>query len=87
MPVKPIVMPIKPILEPYQTIREREWISIDERLPETVGFYLCWREGFVPGKHLPESVLYDGIWTSMTQTNIQDVTHWMPLPQPPAEDD
>ena len=72
--------------------RKQEWISVEERLPEECGMpvlmvavnaYLQTRvvKGFTDYQcpiafHTNERE-YDGIWGAW------EVTHWMPLPEPP----
>lgn len=59
-------------------VRENRWISVKERLPEKPGIYAVWTaKGF--GNHLSASN-WDGESWSLR------VTHWMPLPEPPKED-
>ena len=58
--------------------REREWIPVTEWLPEKPGIYAVWTaRGF--GNHLSASN-WDGESWSLC------VTHWMPLPTPPKEE-
>ncbi len=61
------------------------WISVDERLPE-IGMYLI-----ATGRYLEEVPVgwYDGsCWSwGFDDAEIDDVTHWMPLPEPPKERD
>lgn len=61
------------------------WISVGDRLPKKCDFYLVWDDVeksrfeacFIPEKQI---FRYQG-------GNITDyVTHWQPLPQPPAGD-
>ena len=62
-----------------------EWISIDDRLPEEFITCLVFCDGFFEvaeyNKHFKTwiNVLYSEI------TNIDNVTHWMPLPEPPEQ--
>lgn len=53
-----------------------EWISIEDRLPEKPGHYLCYVRGMF-------DVLWYGKGTEMLWK--YEVTHWMPLPNPPVE--
>ena len=72
------------------SLREREgWIPVSERLPETDKF--VWVYGkhamqvlacYTDGRFCCYDAEYDEAWT----IDIHDkVTHWMPLPAPPAE--
>lgn len=64
---------------------ERRWIPVSERLPEV------YRDGdgeFIPflvcenDKDYPYRAIYDGLnWGD--GMFVADVTHWMPLPNPP----
>lgn len=77
-----------------------KWIPVTERLPEKDGDYLVWtgfqgrceRLGFVKdGREISELDFqynwknvwydYDSEWGYISH----DVTHWMPLPEPPKE--
>jgi hypothetical protein len=64
-----------------------EWISVDERLPEDEGDVLA----MVNNPHLPhfgswrEVVLYQG--GSCWNCGHATVTHWMPLPECPKDED
>ena len=69
------------------------WISVEERLPsEELCFYLCYTD---------EGVIVECLWTNnkyglgpfgewgwrlMDVPQHQRVTHWMPLPKPPKEE-
>ena len=57
----------------------QQWISVSDRLPEKGADILVWCGWVI-------SAMYDGKSTFYTEdgTNpIYQVTHWMPLPQPP----
>lgn len=72
-----------------------KWISVKERLPEA---YQCviahvrhtekWRNNAKPEEqwHVVEEDCWlgDG-WECNADTDIHEVTHWMPLPEPPEE--
>ncbi len=65
-----------------------EWISVDDRMPqegEKVLIYIPFR-----GVHLNYvSYVEGGKWfvpAMYGRNNITDVTHWLPLPEPPKED-
>lgn len=56
------------------------WISVDERLPEDDHTVLVWSH-----RNSKEYFnVYDhGKWVIM---ETEDITHWMPLPEPPKEE-
>ena len=61
-----------------------DWISVDERLPDNVHehlVYMSWG-GYDVG-------YYDegNGWRDYNRALLPDVTHWMPLPGPPEDDD
>ena len=55
------------------------WIPVTERLPDRWQNVLSVSKY---GKHCVDYVFTDGSWWSG-----REVTHWMPLPEPPKEDD
>ena len=56
-----------------------KWISVDERLPEDDGFVLlCTSKGSIIKGHYEHKY---GRWSGLN--NRLNVTHWMPLPEPP----
>ena len=63
-------------------ILRRRWIPVTERLPEH-GWYLAY------GPTIKMEVLHfhsaGEVWSSEWYYNIE-VTHWMPLPEPPKEE-
>ena len=66
-----------------ERLREAQrWIPVSERLPETRGFYICSNVDRETKKvFVEERFFIGGIW----DVYFSDVTHWMPLPQPPQE--
>ena len=61
-----------------------KWIPVTERLPEKSDYYLAFTDTDVVGV-LPFSVQY-GLFNAYDGNGKEhyiDVTHWMPLPQPP----
>ena len=74
-----------------------KWISVEERLPEP---YQCvivharhtekWRNNAKPEEqwHVVEEDCWlgDG-WECNADTDIHEVTHWMPRPEPPKEEE
>lgn len=62
-----------------------EWISVNDKLPNKTGWCVCLMKDFdVPMTHywINEGKNFNmddsGRWEE-----LDDVTHWMPLPQPP----
>ena len=63
-----------------------QWISVDDRLPEEDGYYLC----CIKSSLFPDRVYIDILECdkgSFEEGHIytDTVTHWMPLPEPPKE--
>ena len=60
--------------------RKQEWISVDDRLPDTDEVLVYCRKGVghaAPKKQGLDKMDWDVFF------NITGTTHWMPLPQPP----
>jgi hypothetical protein len=63
-----------------------EWISVDERLPERNEIVLTTDRGVVTlGSY---NTMFLEWWTFQVDwmAYSADVTHWMPLPEPPVKD-
>ena len=63
----------------------QEWISVDDRLPDVGGYVVCIAKrnpftGFMP---MVARIEKNGWVNPMTEQYISEVTHWMPIPQPP----
>lgn len=58
------------------------WISVKDKLPED-GEVLCYGHGEYLVGSLYE--LYGKYNCEADDTMIENVTHWMPLPEPPKE--
>ena len=60
----------------------QEWVSVNDRLPEESGEYLAYC-----GEYDGICVLYYEVskTKSKWRTKWKEVTHWMPLPEPPNE--
>ena len=68
---------------------EEEWISVEDRLPDEGGRYWCYvREVTDLGvSHFQWNCCYNEdtkTFTDSTLTNGENITHWMPLPEPPT---
>lgn len=64
-----------------------KWIPIEESVPELGERVLC-TDGYCVFEQyrVPLSCVY-GIWDRMgMKSEMQEVTHWMPLPSPPGEE-
>lgn len=64
-----------------------EWISVDERLPEKSGDYLTYHNGVITAlMYSKRHKLFnaeDTLDEKFSKANCIEVSHWMPLPQPP----
>ncbi len=62
----------------------QEWISVKDRLPEPNKLVLCWWEsGDGEREHYGFATFQShGVWY-VSNEGMPEVTHWMPLPQPP----
>jgi len=65
------------------------WISVKDRLPEEPGRYLCWfgKNTFAVGASIVPYI-QDLHWFASLESleRYENVTHWMPLPEPPEEE-
>jgi hypothetical protein len=60
-----------------------EWISVKDRLPEKKGtFLVCTKNDFYCTKNIAKARFCNGEWHG-TGGVWSNVTHWMPLPEPP----
>lgn len=74
-------------------LKEQEWISVKDRLPNCNGCYLVWRPHFYTEKGMPSICYFDGqnTWHDSYGVDFtrmlspKDVSHWMPLPEQPKE--
>lgn len=65
---------------------EQKWISVKDRLPERAGRYLCVKRIGKSGMVYVQLMNGDSYGFSMEHIYTDDVTHWMPLPEPPKEE-
>lgn len=62
-----------------------EWISVEDRLPDELESVLVSRNGNVCNMFLHGGIWKpDGYGIRVTHA-FDDVTHWMPLPEPPSD--
>lgn len=65
------------------------WISVKDRLPDKNGQYLCWfgkntiAKGAAIATYLEMWQAFGSLESLETYPNV---THWMPLPEPPKEE-
>ena len=66
-----------------------EWISVRDRLPEAGGYVVCIAKRNPFSRFMPmvARIEKNGWVNPITEQYISEVTHWMPLPEPPEEDD
>lgn len=68
-----------------------KWISVEDRLPEKSGRYLTNTEYTMTvldySAHHKLFNVYDGFPSKDAKQLCINVTHWMPLPEPPREVD
>ena len=63
----------------------QEWISVYDELPETGGYVVCIaaRNPFSRLMPMVARIEKNGWVNPITEQYISEVTHWMPMPQPP----
>ena len=63
----------------------KEWISVDDRLPEAGGYVVCIAKRNPFSRFVPmvARIEKNGCVNPITEQYISEVTHWMPLPKPP----
>lgn len=63
----------------------QEWISVDDRLPEAGGYVVCIAKRNPFSRFMPmvARIEKNGWVNPITEQYITEVTHWMPLHQPP----
>lgn len=67
------------IIQKY-TQEQSGWVSVDDRLPEEYGEYLC------ATKARPHGWVFKYAQVGWMCSDEYPVTHWMPLPLPPTEE-
>ena len=66
----------------------QEWISVDDRLPEVGGYVVCIAKRNPFSRFMPMAARIEknGWVNPMTEQYISEVTHWMPMPNPPERE-
>jgi hypothetical protein len=68
--------------------KKMKWIKITDRLPESEGEILIYVNGYCTlGKYNISKKIFQEFAPNMFETmewlKLENVTHWMPLPNPP----
>ena len=63
----------------------QEWVSVEDRLPEVGGYVVCIakRNPFSMFMPMVARIEKNGWVNPITEQYISEVTHWMPMPNPP----
>ena len=63
----------------------QEWISVKDWLPEVGGYVVCIAKRNPFSRFMPmvARIEKNGWVNPITEQYISEVTHWMPLPEPP----
>ena len=63
----------------------QEWISVYDELPEVGGYVVCIAKRNPFSRFMPmvARIEKNGWVNPITEQYISEVTHWMPLPEPP----
>ena len=66
----------------------QEWVSVNDRLPEAGGYVVCIAKRNPFSRFMPmvARIVKNGWVNPITEQYISEVTHWMPLPEPPKEE-
>ena len=66
----------------------QEWISVKDRLPEAGRYVACIAKRNPFSRFMPmvARIEKNGWVNPITEQYISEVTHWMPLQEPPKED-
>ena len=67
----------------------QEWVSVDDEFPEVGGYVVCIAKRNPFSRFMPmvARIEKNGWVNPITEQYISEVTHWMPLPEPPEEAD
>ena len=73
------------VVKVFVPVRHGRWISVDDELPEVGGYVVCIakRNPFSMFMPMVARIKKNGWVNPMTEQYISEVTHWMPLPEPP----
>ena len=65
----------------------QEWVSVNDRLPEDGRYVVCIAKRNPFSRFMPmvARIEKNGWANPITEQYISEVTHWMPIPEPPKE--
>ena len=63
-----------------------EWISVEDRLPDTFEPVIVCRKKGKAERKVEQGHRELNDWWYVYGTRTKNVTHWMPMPEPPKED-
>ena len=63
--------------------QQPRWISVTDRFPQDDDYVLVW----VNGTYRDMAYRDEGVWYDEEHNHLKNITHWMPLPEPPKEDE
>nr|DAG65479.1 MAG TPA: Protein of unknown function (DUF551) [Caudoviricetes sp.] len=66
---------------------EMRWIPVTERLPEAFAPVIVCRDGEAGERRVEQGHKDVGDWWKVYGTRTKRVTHWMPLPEAPKEEE
>ena len=69
-------------------IKMSKWISVKDKMPEPSRYVACIAKRNPFSRFMPmvARIEKNGWANPITEQYISEVTHWMPLPEPPEED-
>ena len=69
-------------------IKMSEWISVKDKMPQPGRYVACIAKRNLFSRFMPmvARIEKNGWANPITEQYISEVTHWMPLPEPPKED-
>lgn len=71
-----------------EALERTRWIPCSERMPEAGGYVVCIAKRNPFSRFMPivARIEKNGLVNPITEQYISEITHWMPLPQPPKEE-
>jgi hypothetical protein len=72
---------------PAADVRPARWIPTSERLPEAFKPVIVCRKGKDGSNRVEQGMLDVNGWWKVYGTRTKAVKHWMPLPEPPKQEE